>query len=69
MTQGSAGVDALEVRGEPCTRCERRFDDLVGQVCGKGVAKVPGHSAGSGWDWVPCPDCKGTGFVSPELDA
>lgn len=44
----------------PCSRCERRFDDLVGQVIGKGVGKVPGHTVGSNWDWVPCPACGGT---------
>ena len=33
--------------------------------CARFGGKVPGHTRGSNWDWVPCPDCRGTGLVQP----
>lgn len=48
-----------------CPWCDPRFTDLAGQVCGAGVAVVPGHTVGSGWDWVPCPVCDGAGSCPP----
>ena len=33
--------------------------------CARFGGKVPGHTRGSNWDWVPCGDCNGTGLVQP----
>ena len=60
------GAQFDEGAAEPCPVCERRFDNLAGQIIGKGIAKVPGHTVGSNWDWVPCPRCSGTGRVERE---
>jgi hypothetical protein len=35
----------------PCPECHNQFG-----------GKMPGHTYGSNWDFVPCQTCHGTGF-------
>lgn len=37
---------------DPCPECDNQFE-----------GSVPGWQYGSAWDWVPCPTCRGVGWL------
>ena len=42
-----------------------RTDEQCPNDCARFDGRVPGHTMGSNWDWVPCPVCNGKGKCSP----